>query len=206
MLDKRSRMRFSARSKASTLAPARPNRLRDNSTRLSRTKPTGEATRRLARFVGTQSVSTFPLYRSVRTSATRVRAAEASDFPGPEPGRKYPMVGLIDSGVNPMIRLSRSLDRGTRKSTSILPNKILSTGSFVAGLSVHGRRAEPRTIPLSRRTLEDRRCGGGPQRGLSEDQLLTVIEEAVPKYPAARVWNLSVNSVGWAVPKMNRVL
>ena len=153
-----------------------------------------DTVRRLARFVGTQSVSTFPIYKSVRTSATRVRAARISDFPAPEPGRDYPVVGLIDSGVNPHAPLLAPW---------ILSHEIevhpseqdLEHGSFVAGLLVHGRllnQNDPGFPDGSCRIVD---VVAVPKGGLSEDQLLTIIEEVVPKYPQVRVWNLSVNSV-----------
>ncbi len=194
-LDKRIQNAFLAELRTLDLAPPEPIEYAKTLRIYRIRKPTGEAVRRLARFVGSQSVSTFPIYRSVRTSATRVRAAEVSDFPSPDPRRDYPVVGLIDSGVNAGDALLAPWI--VAHDVNVHPSEQdLEHGSFVAGLLVHGR-----LLNQNDPTFPDGPCKivdvvAVPKGGISEDQLLTIIEDAVPKYPKARVWNLSVNSIG----------
>jgi serine protease AprX len=93
----------------------------------------------LASFVGTQSLSDFPLYRAVRTEAIPLREAQIADFPAPQAGENYPVVGLIDSGVNPNDPLLRPWMAG-REIFVPAEYRDHHHGSFVAALVVNGRR------------------------------------------------------------------
>jgi hypothetical protein len=149
----------------------------------------------LSNFVGTQGLSEFPLYRAVRTEAIPLREAQIDDFPAPATGETYPVVGIIDSGVNPDDPLLTPWMVGRE---TYVPEQYRDHhhGSFVAGLVVNGRRLnhdDPR-FPESRAKFLDVVAIPGHGQEIREDDLLAILEEVVPKYPAVKVWNLSLGT------------
>ena len=60
--------------------------------------------KRLASFVGTQSLRPFPRFRLLSQYIPH-GSATIRHLPPPEPQREYPVVGLIDSGTNPEDKL-----------------------------------------------------------------------------------------------------
>jgi hypothetical protein len=149
----------------------------------------------LANFVGTQSLSDFPLYRAVRAEAIPLREAQISDFPPPEAGEHYPVVGIVDSGVNPDDPL---LTPWMVARETYVPEAYRDHhhGSFVAALVVNGKRLnhdDPR-FPESRAKFVDVVAIPGRGQSIREDDLLTILEEVIPKHPNVRVWNLSLGT------------
>lgn len=149
----------------------------------------------LARFVGTQSLSAFPKYRSLDSASIAVRALTPADLPSPEPGRDYPTVGIIDSGVDPADSYLAPwiVDRH-----EYVPDAYRSYdhGSFVAGLIAHPRRlnqGDPR-FPEASARIVDVIAIPGSNVGVREDDLLTILEEVIPLHPDVHVWNLSLAS------------
>ena len=93
---------------------------------------------RLAGYVGTQNVSEFPEFYVVRELQAR-DPLEQENFPPPEEGVEYPVVGIIDSGtpVNDPILSPWRVDRYP----FFLPQDQDNWhGSFVAGLLTHPRQ------------------------------------------------------------------
>jgi len=150
---------------------------------------------KLAEFVGTQSLSDFPLYRTVRTEAIPLREAQVSDFPAPTPTEDLPVVGIVDSGVNPLDPL---LAPWAVARENYVPENYRDYhhGSFVAGLVVNGRRLnhdDPR-FPEARARFVDVVAIPGHGQVIREDDLVTMLEEVIPKYPNVKVWNLSLGT------------
>lgn len=147
----------------------------------------------LTHYIGTQSVGPFPLYHPVRSTAVPIRSALPEDFPKPEAGIEYPVVGVIDSGTaaaDPYI----SPWRVGREVYVPSPEQDNSHGSFVSGLIVHSRRLnhkDARFPSCSARILDVVALGKG---GTTEDKLLSTIEDALGKYPDVKVWNLSLGT------------
>lgn len=146
----------------------------------------------LAKFVGTQSLSTFPAYRIHRTAARALGPLDASDFPPPVPGTTYPLVGIVDTGIDPtntylapwVVAREENVPAGLRDHEH---------GTFVAGLVVHARRLNqhPKFPDVSSRIIDVQVM---PADGtMTEDELLTVLEDVLSKYPEAKVWNLSLS-------------
>lgn len=151
----------------------------------------------LAGFVGTQSVSDFPFYQAVRAQAIPLREAQISDFPAPNPKEHYPVVGVVDSGSNPDDPLLRPWMAGR---VEMVPPQYRdhNHGSFVAGLIVNGRKlnhSDPRFPEAQARFLD---VVAIPGRGdsIREDELLSILEETIPKHPHVKVWNLSLSKEG----------
>jgi len=149
----------------------------------------------LASFVGTQALSDFPLYRAVRTEAIPLREAQITDFPAPDPRENYPVVGIVDSGINPNDPL---LAPWVVARETYVPEEYRDHhhGTFVAALVVNGRRLnhdDPR-FPESRAKFVDVVAIPGKGQPIREDDLLTILEEVIPKHPSVKVWNLSLGT------------
>lgn len=151
----------------------------------------------LASFIGSQSLSPIPHYSIVRAQATPVRSAAQTDYSAPIAGRVYPVVGIIDSGTDPADPALRPWLHGREE--YVLPaDRDHSHGSFVAGLLTHGR-----ALNHGEEAFPDSPCkfvdvvalpGRRAARGLSEDDLVAILDEVVPKYPEVKVWNLSLST------------
>ncbi len=153
---------------------------------------TPEAVEPLARFVGTQSLSVFPRYHSIETASIAVRNLAPNDFPPPTDDVVYPVVGIIDSGTNPEDPFLHPWIVGREEYVPEL-NRSYDHGSFVAGLIAHSRRlnqGDTRFPETSAKIVDVVALPG--KGGLREDDLLSILEEVLPKYPEVRVWNLSL--------------
>lgn len=144
-------------------------------------------------FVGIQSLGAFPTYYSVRTASTPVRAADPSDFPLPQADVNYPIVGLIDSGIAPddpflapwVIAREESVPESLRD---------YSHGTFVGGLIANARALNHNDgrFPSCCAKIVDVVALG--KDGTSEPELITILEDVIPKYPQVSVWNLSLST------------
>ncbi len=155
-------------------------------------KLSAEQTHNLASFVGTQSLSQFPVFHSVRTQAITLRAARVGDFPAPDPEVTYPLVGIVDSGVEHTSPLIGPWIEA-REEYVIESKRDYSHGTFVAGLicNAHNLNHNDVRFPQVKSKIVD--VVAMPSTGgLTEDQLLAILEEVVPKHPDVEVWNLSL--------------
>lgn len=147
----------------------------------------------LARFVGTQALSAFPLYRRVRSASRPVATTTPADFPPPEAGREYPVVGLVDSGIDPS---SVYLAPWIVARESYVPdpsNRDYEHGSFVGGLIVHGRRLNQSDLRFPDCSAKIVDVIALPADGtISEQDLVAILQEVVPKHPNVVCWNLSL--------------
>ncbi len=146
----------------------------------------------LTGFVGTQSVGAFPEYNIVRPAAQPVGKVSPAQFPAPKPGVEYPIVGVIDTGVNPANKLLAPWVVA-RHAYVPVTDRDYEHGTFVAGLLVHSRalnHGDPRFPESSCRIVD---VIALPRSGrVSEHELLAILQEIVPKHPEVRVWNLSI--------------
>ena len=147
----------------------------------------------MRRFVGTQSIEGFPTYFPVRTAATPVRSMVPDDFPEPESGVDYPVIGIIDSGTRAG---EPAFAPWLVARESYVPEELQDNthGTFVAGLVVHGRHLnneDGRFPSCSCRFVDVVAIEPG---GTSEDVLLATIEDAVGKFPDVKIWNLSIGT------------
>ncbi|MBC16250.1 MAG: hypothetical protein CL942_04270 [Desulfovibrio sp.] len=146
----------------------------------------------LSRFVGTQSVGSFPKFSPVRTQARQIGMADQVQFPPPEQGVDYPIVGIVDSGINPNDPYLAPwvIGRETYIPTGLQNN---SHGTFVAGLLVNSCRLNhgDARFPTCSAKLVDV-VALSDQIGTSEDDLIELLKDAIPKYPDVKIWNLSL--------------
>jgi hypothetical protein len=148
--------------------------------------------RALGRFVGTQSLGSFPSYHVVRPAAQPVGKLTGAMFPPPEAGVDYPIVGVVDTGVDP--RNSFLSPWVARRAEYVpLADRDYEHGTFVAGLVVNARalnHGDQRFPAASCRVLD---VVALPASGdLGEDELLAILRDVVPKNPDVSVWNLSL--------------
>jgi serine protease AprX len=158
--------------------------------------PEAELAERVASFVGVQSVTKFPRYRfgSIRTTALPVRDVHESDFPPPEADVDYPLVGIIDSGINPDdARLAPWV--AARVTNENVPDDFrdYTHGSFVAALAVNAHllnQSDP-TFPKCSVKLVDA-LAVAADKDIGEDELLEAIDAALVAHPEVKYWNLSL--------------
>lgn len=148
--------------------------------------------RPLANFVGTQSLGHFPTFRVVRPAVSVVGTFDAASLPGPDPRVDYPTVGLIDTGIDPSNQvLSPWVE--ARDLYVLPPDRDYHHGTFVGGLLVNARRLNQndQSFPSCSCRVVD--VVAVPATGeISEDDLIAIIGEVVPKHPHVNVWNLSM--------------
>lgn len=155
---------------------------------------TPDMVERLAGFAGTQSLGAFPQFRLFAQYIPQGSVA-AKSFPRPEPGREYPVVGLIDSGTdrsNPLLQ-AWVIDRDEEDVPP--PDQDSNHGSFVAGLIINGRALNhgDARFPGCQTKIVDVVAMRKEDTAVYEDELLNTIRRAVTKYSDVKVWNLSVS-------------
>jgi serine protease AprX len=93
----------------------------------------------LASFVGTRSVAEFPRYRVLRTSSRRLGPATYAMFAPPDKGVEYPILGIIDSGVDPNSAFLQPWVAA--RMWAVAANECdHSHGTFVGALAIHPRQ------------------------------------------------------------------
>lgn len=149
--------------------------------------------KKLATFVGTQSLSLFPTYQAVRRASEFVRATAANEFAGPTPGHNYPLLGIIDSGVDPSDNVLAPWIHD--RSSFVHASEVDHThGSFVAGLTIYGKQLnhDDERFPVTQAKIVD--VVALPKSGIpvTEKEILQKITEALDNHPEVKIWNLSL--------------
>ncbi len=159
--------------------------------RLTKVQP--EQIELLAGFVGTQSISPFPRFHFVRPASIPVGKVDANQFPKPDPKIDYPVIGIVDTGVNPNAPI---LSTWIMNRYTYVPSNQANYehGSFVAGMAVCGRHLNnDGRFPDYPVKFVD--VAALPENGaLTEYELLAILEDVLPKHPEIKFWNLSMNS------------
>ena len=148
----------------------------------------------LRSFVGTQTLSCFPKYRMVKTQARAVRGLTRADIPSPDSKLTYPIVGIIDSGIRSDDPLLNSWVVARHE---FVPPEMQDNdhGSFVAGLLIRAgglNHGDPR-FPNHACKIVDV-IAFPRDDGVTEDQLISILEEVLPQHPEVKVWNLSLGT------------
>lgn len=147
-------------------------------------------------FIGLQSLSAMPHYRpgDFELQSTPIGVVDETMLPPPDSDIDYPIVGVIDSGIctHSTLLAPWIVARENYVPVALQDN---SHGTMVAGLIVGARslnNQDPR-FPHSQAKVIDVPVF---ERNsfLSEEILVSIIEEVIPKYPDVHVWNLSLGS------------
>lgn len=156
--------------------------------------PSADSIRKIATLDSVISIKEMPYYELV--AAPNPFQAEV-ELAKPIEGEEYPVLGILDSGVEKSDYLS-SWSHGNENNIAGLDELDINRihGTMVASVAVYGD------------ILENKNCTGcGPlkfvscivnsdKEGLkiSEDELIMYIRAAVQKYPDIKIWNLSQGS------------
>lgn len=147
----------------------------------------------LAGYVGTQSLSPFPRYRIHHSASRPLGPLPLDDFPMPGPDDQYSHIGIVDTGIDPSNPCLAPWIIA-REENVAQHERDYGHGTFVAGLAVHARRfnQHPKFPDTSARIVDIQALPGN--QPLPEDELLTILEDVVPRYPSVKVWNLSLSA------------
>jgi hypothetical protein len=158
--------------------------------RCSNTTP--DTASRLARFVGTQSVSNMPTLSLVRTAARVIEPVTTQHFMPPDHDKEYPVVGIFDSGTDPNNSLLQQwiVDRMDCHPLAAQDN---SHGSFVAGLIANGRHLNNGDLrfPTASAKMVDVVVFNSSGKA-EESDVIMHIEDAIKRFPDVHVWNMSL--------------
>jgi serine protease AprX len=149
---------------------------------------------RLSSFIGLRSLSLMPRFSvaDFEVQANPIGKADHEIFPPPSLKDDYPIVGVIDSGVCPSCSL---ISPWIVARESYVPSgyEDYTHGTMVAGLIVNSRSLnfDDDHFPSTQAKIVD--INVFPKGGsVSEDDLVAIIEEVIPKYPQVKIWNLSL--------------
>lgn len=123
---------------------------------------------------------------------TSIGVANEQLFPAPQEDIDYPIVGIIDSGICPNSSL---ISPWIIARESYVPNGFedYSHGTMVASLIVNSQSLnhQDTRFPSTHARIVD--VNVFPKGGTTtEDELVAIIQDIVPKYPQVKVWNLSL--------------
>ncbi len=147
----------------------------------------------IAQYPSVRQMGTFPAFCTVDPSSGQ--ALNAAIQPArPVPDHQYPIVGLIDSGVDPA---NPFLSPWVVSRAYYVPPPLRNYdhGTFVAGLLVFGDLLD--TLPLPTGTngvwiLDVVAAPDNKKGSLSEPEFIAILNEVIPKYPHIKVWNMSL--------------
>lgn len=154
----------------------------------------------IADFGAIKSLSSFPVLTTYRPSQAPAQELENLPVFLPSDEKSYPYVGVVDSGVSSEHPYISPWVEHTEE--YVLPEeKNHFHGSFVSGIISYGNRLNGKLSPYDGVKIIDV-CvipnideDYGPVGALSEDELVEVLNEVVPRYSGkVKVWNLSLGS------------
>ena len=155
---------------------------------------TEETIAQLTKYIGIQNLNIFPNYDVLRTSSVPLKRLSADSFPPPEADILYPVVGVIDSGTSPENAL---LEPWISSRENFVPDKMRDHdhGSFVSGLIANAKTLnhEDERFPASQAKIIDV-CAVPSSGGISELDLMAILDEVIPKYNDVKIWNLSLGT------------
>lgn len=145
----------------------------------------------LSSFYGTQSVSRFVEFGDYKEGD--VNFVGTSSMGVPPVDDTAPVVGLLDTGVSPLITGLSNWVVGRDEDDVPEVDRDYRHGTFIAGLLVEGRDINDgnQGFPMERCRIFDAIVM--PKGGTSEELLLNSIKRVVREHPEIRVWNLSAN-------------
>lgn len=147
----------------------------------------------LISYLGTRSINTFSKFEILRCNSIPLRKVVATEYKKPDPQIKYPVVGVVDSGVNPADLCLKPWIVRTHKYVNDV-NQDYSHGSFVSGLisNSHELNHQDSRFEIESAKIVD--VAALEKNGIKEHELKTILEEVIPDSPDVKVWNLSLSS------------
>lgn len=115
----------------------------------------------------------------------------------PEKGENYPVVGLLDTGIEPILHLKDWIIPDTDNLMNIDSDDINPAhGTFVAGIILYGDELQgcdhTCSVPLK---IQSCVVNTTPDKIIVyEDEMVQYIKESIERHPEIKVWNLSQGS------------
>ncbi|WP_046216254.1 S8 family peptidase [Paenibacillus wulumuqiensis] len=152
-----------------------------------------EAIQLIADFNGTLSIDPMPMFEIVEDS---ILNDESLEFPKPDSNVKYPLVGILDSGIEKNAQLDPWI---LGKSHSSVPKEYINKGhgTFVGGVVAFGDILEKRrfTGVDGCRLFDATVIPDTSKERISEVDLVERIREAIEdNKDMVKVWNMSLGS------------
>ncbi|WP_454843219.1 S8 family peptidase [Rahnella aceris] len=149
---------------------------------------------KLSSFVGVRKLKPMPTFKLEQST---VRLAKLSTelspiLPSPTPGVHYPLVGIIDGGIDPN---NKDISPWVWGRMNFLQGKKAdySHGNMVASLIIDAKRMNNNYIGFPDTHAEIVDIVAFPEDAeLSLPQLSNIISESVISFPEVKVWNLSL--------------
>lgn len=150
--------------------------------------------KKITKFIGLRTISTIPEFSvsDFHLQTSFLGSADEMLFPAPQQDVDYPIVGVIDSGICPNSSLIAPWIVA-RESYVPFGLEDYSHGTMVAALIVNCQSLnhQDQRFPDTHARIVD--INVFPRGGTtSEDDLVSIIEEVIPKYPQVKIWNLSL--------------
>jgi hypothetical protein len=130
----------------------------------------------------------------VALPAAPIQAAAQMQIPPPANGNRYPVVGVLDSGVSPTVTaLTPWVTTGPTFPPDPTDEADYSHGTFIAGLiaGCHTLNAAVAPLPEGPCRIFSSRVFS-PREPIGIEDLVSRIEDAVRAAPDVKVWNLSL--------------
>lgn len=146
----------------------------------------------LSQFVGTREISAFPTYCVHPASVRNIHPLTNQEFPPPRPNREYPVIGIVDSGIDASNEFLEPwvVDR----EIYVVGENDCAHGTFVGALAVHARRLNGDVADFTDQSSKLLDVVAIPESGeITEDALLSILEDVVLRHPEVKVWNLSLS-------------
>jgi hypothetical protein len=149
---------------------------------------------KLAGFIGIRKLEPMPKFSlsQVITEPFNNQDVNVNEFPTPVSNTHYPLLGVIDSGIDPD---NKALGPWIWDRLDLIGNEEhdYTHGNMVASLAINGRWLNNNTsgFPESQTEIVD--VVAFPKDGsLKLTELMKAIKRAISTYPEVKVWNLSL--------------
>ena len=150
---------------------------------------------KLAGFVGVRKLEAMPTFGLLDSSQSFASDfdfdLDVEDFPTPEEDMHYPLLGIIDSGVDPD---NKALKPWIWDSLDLVNGEHdYSHGNMVASLAINGKWLNQHVDGFPDCQTEIVSVAAFPKNGkVNLPELMDAIKKAVNTYPEVKVWNLSI--------------
>lgn len=145
---------------------------------------------KVARLVSAQSLTPAARLRPLRPLSAAWEDATEDHLPPPEVDRAYPILGIVDTGICIDEALMAPWIVGREE---FVPEEFQDNvhGTFVGALAINpeAMNADDRFHRTPCRLLD---VVAIPEDGVTDDQLISILEDVLPRYPEIKVWNLSI--------------
>ena len=140
---------------------------------------------------GVQSISHMPF---VEFDEDSIQFAEDIEIKTPQDGVDYPVVGVLDSGIERSPHLAPWLC--TEKESFFTPDESDSShGTFVSGIIEYGDELIGRNCTGSQGCkLFDAAVFGKYYKRMSEEEAIENIRSAISHHPNIKIWNMSIGT------------